>query len=678
MTVKRVAALLLSLLLLLGALPSALADSPHTHSWKEKSRVEPTCTKDGYAVYVCSCGARKTEPLPALGHKFSKKVYVSYADCEHYGVFYWICERCGAHSENGNDKPLGHDWDGGVITKQPTETDEGEIVYTCRRDPSHTKTEALPIKGGGSGKTYSTARIIWDDDDDKAGLRPAEVQVDFKASHGDPETTTVTLSGGNGWEYTMTDLPLKNEKGKGIYYYWSNSVSGLPESYKLVNVDVDKETVYSIGYYPVPDDPHPALTLSATEDKITESKSEADNYGGASYDIYLDTLETVTNTGNIPLQLCRLVWLNSDVSGEGDRNIYVGGLEPEGTRSEKHLTSLYYYYEELDSPESHVTDHIIATPDDPQFRGYCDVSICYYGYDIDDTDREGEILCKSNVVTLRAYVPKVFEPEEEEEPELPERSRDYCALTLESLSGNEAKYTLHTCSEHIETAEAAEKLSLAGDWAGAAELWKGEIEELYAEMAEKAGEAAAEALSEDKEAFFEYADAVQALFGDEEAAELMRLRCAEMCCVKSTAPIRLPSSLMGGHETLDASESFEVSGRKVGALNGCNSEVVEHYAGPAAEAMAKTRALLDTDANGAFAQAAEYWKTAVDDTVSAVYRTAGREIRTLIAAWSMSLNYLCESDIKLYSLIYPADPDAAQEHMMDLYRNAALLIGGMG
>ena len=136
----------------------------------------------------------------------------------------------------------------------------------------------------------------------------------------------------------------------------------------------------------------------------------------------------------------------------------------------------------------------------------------------------------------------------------------------------------------------------------------------------------------------------------------MRLRCAEMCCVKSTAPIRLPSSLLGGYETLDASESFEVSGRKVGALNGCNSEVVEHYAG----------------------QAAEYWKTAVDDTVSAVYRTAGREIRTLIAAWSMSLNYLCESDIKLYSLIYSADPDAAQEHMMDLYRNAALLIGGMG
>ncbi len=145
---KRYIAVLTALVMLLCLLPSASADGPHTHSWKEKSRVDPTCTKDGYAVYTCSCGARKTEPLPALGHKFSKKVYVSYADCEHYGVFYWVCERCGAHSDNGNDKPLGHDWDEGVVTIAPTATEDGIKTYTCQRDPSHTKTEAIPALGG--------------------------------------------------------------------------------------------------------------------------------------------------------------------------------------------------------------------------------------------------------------------------------------------------------------------------------------------------------------------------------------------------------------------------------------------------------------------------------------------------------------------------------------------------
>ena len=146
---KRFLTFTLALLMLLSLLPSALADSPHTHNWKEKSRVEPTCTKDGYAVYTCSCGARKTETLPALGHEYSKQVYTSYADCTHYGVFYWVCERCSAHSPTGNDKPLGHDWDEGKVIKKPTATEDGKKVYTCKRDPSHTMTEALPATGEG-------------------------------------------------------------------------------------------------------------------------------------------------------------------------------------------------------------------------------------------------------------------------------------------------------------------------------------------------------------------------------------------------------------------------------------------------------------------------------------------------------------------------------------------------
>ncbi|MBR5010293.1 MAG: hypothetical protein IKY06_06590 [Clostridia bacterium] len=312
MTTKRITALLLSLLLLLGALPSALADSPHTHAWKEKSRVNPTCTKDGYAVYVCSCGARKTEPLPALGHKFSKKVYVSYADCEHYGVFYWICERCGAHSENGNDKPLGHDWDEGKVTKAPTATEDGEMTYTCKRDPSHTKTEVIPATGEDDG-------------------------------------------------------------------------------------------------------PHPALTLSASAGEVTLHEYGPSN-DGSGYDIDLHTMETVTNAGNIPLQLSRHVWYNKDVSEESDYYEYKDSLQADGTRTGADTCLLYSYSAPLDDPyNGSIINHLISTPSDPQYRGYCDVSICYYGYDIDDTDREGEILCKSNVVTLRVYVPNEFE---EAKPEL--------------------------------------------------------------------------------------------------------------------------------------------------------------------------------------------------------------------------------------------------------------------
>jgi hypothetical protein len=406
---------------------------------------------------------------------------------------------------------------------------------------------------------------------------------------------------------------------------------------------------------------HPSLLLSIWSDGHVYVSSGYD-YDHHEYAIKI--FYDLKNTGDIPLKFRKPSYYASVEE--------YAVLAPEES-VESHF-SWTIKYDAGGSGAGH--DDIVYTSEDPKYIGYFDFSLKIPGYDVDDKDPgSGTELCVSNEDSLRVWI-KNHDYIEEGGPE--SGNADFCSLATTGVSDTSVSYNLHTCYKHLETAEAAEKLSLAGDWAGAAELWREETEKLYAKMAENAGEALAEALNEDKEAFFEYADAVQALFGDEKAAELMRLRCAEMCCVKSTAPIRLPSSLLGGYETLDASESFEVSGRKVGALNGCNSEVVEHYAGPAAEAMAKTRALLDTDANGAFAQAAEYWKTAVDDTVSAVYRTAGREIRTLIAAWSMSLNYLCESDIKLYSLIYPADPAAAQEHMMDLYRNAALLIGGMG
>ncbi|MBR7041788.1 MAG: hypothetical protein IKI24_08160, partial [Clostridia bacterium] len=864
MTVKRVAALLLSLLLLLGALPSALADSPHTHNWKEKSRVEPTCTKDGYAVYTCSCGARKTETLPALGHEFSKQVYTSYADCEHYGVFYWVCERCGAHSLTGNDAPLGHDWDDGTVTKTPTETEDGEITYTCRRDPSHTRTEVIPATG--SGEKTPALKLHWLDADPTQPLDPdgecavplwvsnsGNVTLDLvyyaefadgtkdsrgKASVGefadfvpgkdahpvfgygaasehvtpgtetedklgtvsvtvwvagcDPETGKelcvspaitrswdVAREGGGvhpafvasgSWaddagigkgydgaivEYTLGalntgDCPLTFKPNVGGDAVYVNGPSGPLPLDSLVTLEPGQSFEYGIlgkvkqdfhvktmqfyagrtlraAYtdkngekqddlaqyveitFPLtaPDEgPHPSLNVSAS---WADDAGEGKRYEGAEVDVAF----TVTNTGNCPvewyynapqvisctgpsgslsanthiemqpsehvtyiyrytvaqshvesglLEVSQASWgWYTDKNGErtivysntvfeeyipltypevepehhpslllsiwSDGHVYISSgsgidhyeyaikidyiLKNTGDIPLKFRTPSYYAsveeYAVLDPEEafdSHFSwiikydtgssiggfDDIVYTSENPKYIGYFDFSLKIPGYDVDDKDPgPGTELCVSNEDSLRVWIKN---PDYIEEGGPESGNADFCSLATTGVSDTSVSYNLHTCYKHLETAEAAEKLSLAGDWAGAAELWREETEKLYAKMAENAGEALAEALNEDKEAFFEYADAVQALFGDEKAAELMRLRCAEMCCVKGTAPIRLPSSLLGGYETLDASESFEVSGRKVGALNGCNSEVVEHYAGPAAEAMAKTRALL--------------------------------------------------------------------------------------
>ncbi len=56
------------------------------------------------------------------------------------------CRECGLAS----DGAIGHDYVG-VVTKQPTCTEMGEMVYTCTRDASHTYREDIPANGHSYG-----------------------------------------------------------------------------------------------------------------------------------------------------------------------------------------------------------------------------------------------------------------------------------------------------------------------------------------------------------------------------------------------------------------------------------------------------------------------------------------------------------------------------------------------
>ena len=98
MTLRRVTLFILIFALLLGcaALP---AGAEHKHTWKDLPDgviQQPTCTDNGWKIQYCTgCGITKDVKIPALGHSFTTKTYKSYADCEHYGIFYWTCSRCG-------------------------------------------------------------------------------------------------------------------------------------------------------------------------------------------------------------------------------------------------------------------------------------------------------------------------------------------------------------------------------------------------------------------------------------------------------------------------------------------------------------------------------------------------------------------------------------------------------
>ncbi|MCR4576455.1 MAG: hypothetical protein K5784_00925 [Clostridiales bacterium] len=159
---KKLISVLLALLMVMALMPVTSADTTeHTHSWRQISRDEPTCTMGGRALYMCICGEKLVENLPALGHAFSKQVYISRADCTHYGVFYWECERCGERSATGNDKPMGHDWTDWVIIRRAFPGEEGVQLRKCSRCGETEKrsyafdtgaSDYMPRENGGSAR----------------------------------------------------------------------------------------------------------------------------------------------------------------------------------------------------------------------------------------------------------------------------------------------------------------------------------------------------------------------------------------------------------------------------------------------------------------------------------------------------------------------------------------------
>ena len=118
------------------------------HTWDNGTvTTEPTETTPGVRTFTCAvCSQTKTEVIPATGTHtfvFTKNVAPS---CTEAGYDLYTCRDCGA-TEKRNSKPaLGHKWDSGTVTAEPTEKDPGTMTYTCTVCGA-TKTEVIPATG---------------------------------------------------------------------------------------------------------------------------------------------------------------------------------------------------------------------------------------------------------------------------------------------------------------------------------------------------------------------------------------------------------------------------------------------------------------------------------------------------------------------------------------------------
>ena len=104
------------------------------HDWKLVEEFPASCRDEGYEIYHCACGAEKTETYEKLECNLVT-IPGQEATCTEWGWYeYQECTVCGGVYNFKDIRPLEHDYDDGVVTKEPTITEVGVKTYTCKRE----------------------------------------------------------------------------------------------------------------------------------------------------------------------------------------------------------------------------------------------------------------------------------------------------------------------------------------------------------------------------------------------------------------------------------------------------------------------------------------------------------------------------------------------------------------
>ena len=126
-----------------------LAFEEHEHETVLRDYKAPTCTMPGFSGdKVCKlCGAtvEAGEEIPATGHTLVHHVAQAPGCLVEGWKEYDTCENC-SYTTYEAIEPVGHEWDEGTVTLEPTESAFGVRTFTCRRC-GETKTKKIPPIG---------------------------------------------------------------------------------------------------------------------------------------------------------------------------------------------------------------------------------------------------------------------------------------------------------------------------------------------------------------------------------------------------------------------------------------------------------------------------------------------------------------------------------------------------
>ena len=149
------------------------------------------------------------------------------ATCTEKGALIHTCINCGNSYEDSETPALGHAWDNGKVTKQPTETQTGVKTFTCTRC-GETRTEEIPV----TTHTHRyTAQII-------APTCTAKGYTIHTCSCGDSYRDNEKEALGHNFSRSVVTAPTCTQKGYTTYFctrcvesYTTNEIAALGHSY---------------------------------------------------------------------------------------------------------------------------------------------------------------------------------------------------------------------------------------------------------------------------------------------------------------------------------------------------------------------------------------------------------------------------------------------------------------
>ena len=103
----------------------------HEHVF-ETQIVNPTCTEQGYTLYVClGCGYRYKDDYTAVSDHHYIIVEIVVPTCTEQGYTVYVCEYCNGILIDDEKAALGHAYVESIT--QPTCTNQGYTTHTCSR-----------------------------------------------------------------------------------------------------------------------------------------------------------------------------------------------------------------------------------------------------------------------------------------------------------------------------------------------------------------------------------------------------------------------------------------------------------------------------------------------------------------------------------------------------------------